>query len=81
MCQYPDSINMEYVHDVARGRFNPNGRDRFYRLDEYAYRRWREAKSMPSAARWLKVMEAVKRRGPSTQYRYCCDRMQPTYDI
>ena len=66
--------NLEYERDLRRGRMSDAGR--FYKLDEYAYRRWERSRDMRQANQWLKIMEAVKRRSPMSQYRPQIDRLK-----
>lgn len=63
MCAYSSlTINTEYVRDCRRGRAGDFGR--FYRLDEYAYRRWERSRDPKHYSQWLRIMESVDRRKP-----------------
>ncbi len=62
MCVYGNlELNAEYERDLLRGRFSDPSR--FYRLNQYAYDRWEKTRDMRHARQWLKVMDAIKRRG------------------
>lgn len=67
------NMNMDYVRDCHRGRHSDPGR--FFRLDDYAYKRWQKTRDLRHAGQWLKIMEAVKRRSPGwLNARYSVDR-------
>jgi hypothetical protein len=80
MCTFPNfGINMEYLHDLRRGRHDAPGR--FIRIDEYAYKHWIKARDLRHARQWLMIMEAVKRRSPTwLGVRYSLDRPPFTLD-
>lgn len=62
MCLYLTPDNPEWIRDLHRGR--SNDLSRFCRIHKFAYTRWERSRNLVHSAKWLKVMEAVKRRAP-----------------
>jgi hypothetical protein len=61
MCPYARaSLNIEYIRDLTRGR----GWDRFYKLEKFANKRWRDTRDMRRASQWLAILGAINRRKP-----------------
>lgn len=64
MCgMFPNSqIKEGYINDMRRGRHSDTSR--YWRLKQYAYRKWEKTKDMRHANQWRAIMEAVERREP-----------------